>query len=313
MITSPSPALRSEFLETETTATVLPTISWKAILAGLTAAIALEFLFMLLGSALGFAIYTPLTDSNPTANLSEGAAVIEGISAVFALWFGGWVAGRFVRPVVPATGWLHGFLVWCAATVAGIMIASGGAAWAMGDLSKLVGGGLSAAGKPAAAAVGNTSDLTKDAAKQSGDSITSFTNEAVASQTSQTPAAQLRSKREIGLAVARFFNPTQDANKTENRAALIKTISDTGVSQPDAEKMVNAWSDSYQHLQTDLKSARDQAALKARETAEQAAHDLAILSLCAFLAFAIGAVAAGCGGELGAKFTLKHISSQTSV
>jgi hypothetical protein len=74
--------------------------------------------------------------------------IIEGISAVFSLWFGGWIAGRFTPEGARACGWLHGFCVWAAATVAGVMIVSTGAGWALGDLSKLVGGGLSLAGKP---------------------------------------------------------------------------------------------------------------------------------------------------------------------
>ena len=68
-------------------------LSWAAIIAGLVAAMALEALFVLLGAALGFAIFSPLTDPNPGANFGAGAAVVEGVSAVVSLWFGGWVAG----------------------------------------------------------------------------------------------------------------------------------------------------------------------------------------------------------------------------
>ena len=72
-----------------------PAVSWAAIFAGLSAALALQVLFMLLGAGLGFAIYSPLTDSNPVTELGTGAMIIQGISAVLSLWLGGWVAGRF--------------------------------------------------------------------------------------------------------------------------------------------------------------------------------------------------------------------------
>jgi hypothetical protein len=81
-------------------------VSWGAISAGIAAALAMQVLFMLLGAGLGFAIYTPLTDANPIANLGAGALVVQGISAVFSLWFGGWVAGRFTPTGTHATGWL---------------------------------------------------------------------------------------------------------------------------------------------------------------------------------------------------------------
>ena len=114
-------------------------VSWAAILAGTSAAVALQVLFMLLGAGLGFAMYSPLTETNPIADLGTGAIVIQGLSAVLSLWFGGWVAGRFTPVGLRSTGWLHGFLVWCAATVAGVLLVSFGAGWIMGDLSKLVG------------------------------------------------------------------------------------------------------------------------------------------------------------------------------
>ena len=46
---------------------------------------------MMLGAGLGFAIYSPLADANPIADLGKGAVIIEGISAVFSLWFGCWI------------------------------------------------------------------------------------------------------------------------------------------------------------------------------------------------------------------------------
>jgi len=282
-------------------------VSWAAIFAGMTAALALQVLFMLLGAGLGFAIYSPLTDADPIADLGSGAMIIEGISAVFSLWFGGWVAGRLTPVGIRASGWLHGFIVWCAATVAGVMIVSGGAGWALGDLSKLVGGGLSLAGKPAAAAVGGAFDLAKTGIKQSGDTLASFTDEAVSYRpVDSNRNVTIRAKREIGLAVVRLFNPAQQANTPANRDALVKTLVDAGgMSQSDADRTVTDWTASYDRLKADLTAAKNEAATKAREAADKAAKALAVFSLCAFGAFVLGGVAAICGGRKGARHALK--------
>ena len=276
--------------------------SWAAIFAGLTAALALEVLFMMLGSGLGFAIYSPLTDENPIASVGVGAAIIQGISAVVSLWFGGWVAGRFTPVGVRSTGWLHGFSVWCAATVAGVLVVSTGAGWALGDLSKMVGGGLSMAGKPAAALVDGAVDMAKDALKQSGDTLTSFTEEAVGSRAAGFSVGQTaRAKREVSVAVARFFNLTQQANMADNRLAVVKALVNAGMSDADADKMVTEWTTSYDQLKADLAMAKNAAETKAREAADKAARALAMFSLCYFVAFVFGAVAATCGGKHGAK------------
>jgi hypothetical protein len=278
-------------------------VCWGAILAGTSAALALQVLFMLLGAGLGFAIYTPLTDAHPIADLGKGAAVVQGVSAVFSLWFGGWVAGRFTPIGSRLTGWLHGFSVWCAATVAGVLFVSFGAGWALGDLSKLVGGGLSLAGKPAAMVAGGVADVAKDAIKQSGDMLTSFTDEAVGRRPAGGNANDaIRAKREVGLAVVRLFNPAHQADVTANRAAVVKALVDTaGLSAAEAEKTVTAWTATYEQLKADLTAAKNEAELKARETAEQASNALALFSLCAFVGFALGALSASYGGSHGAK------------
>lgn len=279
------------------------TVSWPAIFAGLTAALALQVLFMLLGAGLGFALYSPLTDENPVADLGKGAVIIQGISAVLSLWFGGWVAGRFTPARVRATGCLHGFSVWCAATVAGVLFVSVGAGWALGDLSKLVGGGLSLAGRPVAAVAGGATDLAKDALKQSGDALTSFTDEALGRRAADAARDDsVRAKREVGMAVARLFNPLQADNRSDNRVVAVKALVEyTGRNERDAEQLVTEWTATYDQLKADLLAARNAAEAKAREAAEKAANALAIFSLIAFAGFLLGAIAASLGGIHGAK------------
>lgn len=282
-------------------------VSWGAIAAGTSAALALQVLLMMLGAGLGFAIYDPLTDSNPIAELGAGAAIVQGISAVLSLWLGGWVAGRLTPPRIRATGWLHGFSVWCAATVAGVLFVSAGAGWILGDLSKLVGGGLSLAGKPAAAVAGGAADMAKDALKQSGDTLGSFVEEAVAGRSSGSASnTSIRAKREVGLAIARLFNPAQQASLRDNRAAAVKALVDhAGMNEATAERTVTEWTASYDRLKADLLVVKNAAEAKAREVADKAAKALAMLSLGYFVGFLLGAIAAGYGGSHGAQCALR--------
>jgi hypothetical protein len=284
------------------------TVSWPAIFAGLFAAVSLEFLFMLLGAGLGFAIYTPLTDQNPVANLGAGAVVIEGISAVFSLWFGGWVAGRFTPMGTRLTGGLHGFLVWSAASIAGILVVSAGAGWAVGGLSKIVGGGLSLAGKPAATATGGIAETVKTSMKQSADTMSSYVDEAVASRTSgATPNSSIRAKREIGGALARYLNPSEKNNPNENRTALTKSLVDNaGMTEADATRTVADWSASYDRFKADFAGAKAEAEAKARVAADEASETLAVFSFCAFAAFVLGAISAVYGGEHGAQCAIRR-------
>ncbi len=282
-------------------------LSWGAIIGGVVAALALQVLLMMLGAGLGFAAYDPITSDNPVSSLGAGAMIIQGISAVVSLWFGGWVAGRFTPIGVRVSAWLHGFLVWSVATVAGLLFVTAGAGWAMGGLSKIIGGGLSAAGQPVAAVAGGVTDLAGDAIKQSGDTLASFTEEALGDRPDgEADGSSIRAKREIGLAVARLFNPLNESTMSENRAALINLLVEQGgMTEPEATQMVDDWTESYERLKADLAAAKDAAETKAREAAEAAASALAMLSLAYFVAFSIGAVAASCGACNGSKCALK--------
>lgn len=293
-------------------------LSWGAIFAGLSAALALQVLFMMLGAGLGLAIYSPATEANPVANFGAGAAIVQGISAVLSLWLGGWVAGRFTPVGVRATGWLHGFGVWCAATVAGVLFVATGAGWVLGDLSKLVGGGLSLAGQPAAAVAGGAADLAKEAATQSSLTVTSFVDEAMGRRPTGSAAnLTVRAKREIGLTLARLFNPAQQGNLTENRAAAARALVDHGgLSAAEAETAITEWTASYERMKADLAATLQAAETKAREAAETAAKALAVLSLGYFLAFLLGAGAATYGGNQGAAAALRceaRTDSETPV
>lgn len=276
-------------------------LSWAAIIAGLVTAIALEVLFVMLGAGLGFAIFSPLTDPNPAQNFGAGAAVIEGISAVVSLWFGGWVAGRLTPVGVQRTGWLHGLVVWCSATVVAVAIAFTGAGWAFNGLSKLVGGGLSMAGRPAAAAATQAADAAKDALQHSRATVSSFVDEAASTPApGATAASGIRTKREVGLALGRLFDPSQSANTASNRDAAVKVlVDDAGMSQADAEKAVSDWTASYQRLQAEVADAKNQAEAKAREEANDASKTLSVFLSCYFVAFVIGAAAAVSGGSHG--------------
>lgn len=272
------------------------TVSWGAILAGAVAALALHVLFMMLGAGLGLAIYSPLTEENPVAKVSVGALIIHAICAIIALCFGGWVAGRFSPVAARATGWLHGFSVWCAATVGGVVLVALGAGVMVGGLSKMVGGGLSAAGQPAA-------ELASEALNQSGETVTSFVEEAVGGLPEDRPAsADIRATREVGMALGRLFNPVPEGDIAANRAAAVSALVDhANMTQADADRTITEWSTSYERMQADLAEVKERAAAKTREAAESTAEALARFSLWSFVGFLIGALAATWGGHLGAK------------
>ena len=283
------------------------TVSWGAIFAGVSAALALQVLFMMLGTGLGLAIFSPITNENPVASFSLGALILHSIGAIASLFLGGWVAGRFTSVRTRSTACLHGFSVWCAATVGGVLLVATGAGWMMGGLSSLAGSGLSAVGQPVAAVADEAMDLATDAMKQSGDTIESFVDEAMSTQTEDGPSREsIRGKREIGFAVGRLFNPAREGNTAANRdAAVTALVKHTDMSQADADRAITEWTETYERLQADLSAVKEAAETQTREAADHAASAVSTFAFWSFLGFLIAAVGSSFGGHLGAKCATK--------
>jgi hypothetical protein len=277
-------------------------LCWGAILAGAVAAMAIQVVLMMLGAGLGLAIYNPLSDENPVASLGVGAVIIQGLTAVVSLWVGGWVAGRFAGRTTRCSGCLHGFMVWCLATVVAILIVSSGAGWALGDMGKIVGGGLSMAGKPAAAAVGGVTDLAKSSLERNDGMLASFLDEGLSNAPSgQTEGEAIRAKRDLGFALARLAT-ADEGTRGERQQQVVTLLQESqGLSATEAREMVDDWTATYRELKADLAAAKETLAQRAREVADETAKTLAILSLCSFVAFVIGAIAASLGGQHGCK------------
>lgn len=282
-------------------------VTWGAIFAGTIAAIAVYVLYMMLAAGLGLAIYSPVTDQNPVASLSIGALIIHSIGAIVSLCLGGWVAGHFTSVRTRSNAWLHGFCVWCAATVGGALLVTMGAGWMLSGLTSLAGSGLSAAGQSVGTVADGAFDLAGDAMEQSGNTIQSFVDEAVSALSDDAPEHErIRATREIGFAVGRLFNPMREGNTPANRAAAVDALVEhTDMSQPEAERAVSDWTHSFERLQDDLEAAGETAATQAREAADSTASALSTFSLWAFGGFLLGALAAAFGGHLGAQCATK--------
>ncbi len=280
---------------------------WGAIIAGAVAAMAIQVVLMMLGAGLGFAIYNPLSNDHPVASLGMGAVIIQGITAVISLWGGGWVAGRFAGRTTNFSGCLHGFMVWCLTTVVAILIVSTGAGWALGGIGSVVGGGLSMAGKPAAAAVGGVADLAKDALAQSDGMVESFLEEGLSNAPDdQSPGDAIRAKRELGFALGRLASADEGNRADRQQAVVTLLVENQGMSEADAREVVSDWTDAYAELKADLEEAKEELAEGAREMADETANTLAVLSLCFGLAFIIGAISAGLGGKHGCMCACKR-------
>lgn len=280
---------------TEARAPFYRNISWRAIIAGTVAGLAIHLLLTMLGLGLGIGSLEPITDENPAAKLGLGAGIAWCVSALIALFSGGWVAGRFAPSDYKLSGPLHGFLVWSLATVAMFLFTTSTAGMAIGGAARVLG----AAAKPVAAAASGVTDIATDTIKQNTDAIGGFVDEAVQSAGLE-PGAAVRARREIGYALTRLFTSGGDVNSPENRGAVTRALTQAGVPEARANSLLNDWTASFNRMKTDLAQTKETVEQKARQAGDAASKAVSRAALWGSLAFLIGAIVACLGGKAGA-------------
>lgn len=91
-------------------------ISWGAIFAGTLLALVILFTLSVLGAAIGLTVLDP-TESDPAQGFGIGATVWWAISAIIALFFGGWAAAKLSAVWTQSNGILHGITTWALSLV----------------------------------------------------------------------------------------------------------------------------------------------------------------------------------------------------
>lgn len=310
MHAEPSIAVTPEPASWRSSSGVLPTLCWGAIFGGTVAAIGIHILLTALGVGAGLATFTPVTDTNPAASFSVGAAIVWTLCALIALAFGGFVAGRFSHS--HHSGFVHGVLVWCSTLILTLLLVSVGTGMVLGGALKVFGEGMGMGGKAVASGVG---ELAKEGIKRSGDQLSSFIDEALQSgPTNAAPMAITRANREIGFALTKLFTPGNETNAQDNRAAAIKALTQySGMSEADATKAVDGWITSAKNLKAELESLKAAAEEKARAAADRAAHNLSCAAIWSFFALLIGLLVASLSGRCGAMCGLRHAGANECV
>jgi hypothetical protein len=279
-------------------------VSWKAILAGSTAAIAVTMILVAFGLGVGFSVISPWSDqgvSSTTFTVAAGIYLI--VVAMLANTIGGYIAGRL------RTQWqtvneheryfrdsAHGFLVWALATVvsAGVL---GGAFTHI-----LAGSAAGVAPAAATAAQGSPADvyvdtlLRTDPTQGSQNATPAQANQQATSPTAEGQTASplqggqiapQRGPTNVNRAeITRILVPAVAKGgtlSTDNRAYLVKVVSArSGLPQADAEKRVD-------QVVTQAKTAAD----KARKSAAMFSLWLAASMLAGGLAGILAAIEGG--------------------
>lgn len=249
-------------------------ISWGAILAGVAVALSIQLLLNLLGIGIGASTIDIRQGNTPGSGLAVGAGIWFAVSALIALWFGGWAAGRLAGVPNSKDGMLHGFTTWSITSIVTIVLLSSAA-------GGLIGGSASLLGK--------TASLTGQGAQSAAPTLTTMVSQA----TGVTPSDVKQQAGDV-TTDPRFHAfateiMTQGNVTPEARSNLVSLVSDKqGVTPEKANAEVANWEQKIQQAKSMAVTAADKTASGVSKTA-----------LWSFAALLLGAIAATVGGMAG--------------
>ncbi|WP_263146247.1 hypothetical protein [Pseudomonas sp. RIT-PI-AD] len=276
-------------------------VSWGAIFAGAAAAAALSLILILLGMGLGFSAVSPWADSGVSAGkIGVGTIVWLALTQIIASGLGGYIAGRLRvkwasvhRDEVFFRDTAHGFLAWAVATLVT-------AALVMSSVGAVIGGGVKAGASVASGAATAASAAAGSAAQNSdiGDESYGYYVDALFRTDRPAPVSDDAVRAEVARIFGKTLVNAKDTGtvqlSAEDRQYLAQVVAQrSNLTQPEAEKRVDAVFAQARQAVEEAKVAVKQAADEARKLAAWTSIWMFIALLCGAFVGALGATFGG--------------------
>lgn len=295
-------------------------ISWAAILAGVTITLVVQLALGILGLGIGASTINPLTEENPVAGIGIGAGIWFLVSALIALFAGGYVAGHMAGVLHRQDGLLHGLLTWSLATLLTFYFLTSTVGGLIGGAASILGRGLAAVGSGAAVAVpaiaGATGEQLEDVGgldlsalqsqietllNQAGVDTSAVSQAVTTTQQVTETVSEItddpQSRQELAALINRIATSDGETFSAADREELINFIVEHGGrSREEAEELVAELEQTYQEARAQYQEALAQAEQTAREAGAATAEGVSTAAIWTFIGLLISAAAAAAGG-----------------
>jgi hypothetical protein len=267
-------------------------ISWSAIFAGVTVAVAVQLVLSLLGAGIGLGLIEPMTSGTPEAgNLGLGTGLWWLVSNLLALVAGGYTAAWLAGNTLRFDGMLHGIVTWGVTLLLTFYLLTTAIGGMIGGAFSMVGGvasgAASAAGEGLKAAAPQVAAMTSASPEQMLEQAKTFLQPANRDPATMTPED---AQKELAMTMPKLAAGGEQAKQARDRVVAIMAAQ-LQISPDDAAKR-------FDEAQAQLTAARDQAAQTAKVAADEAASAASKAAFLAFAALLLGGAAAAIGGSM---------------
>jgi hypothetical protein len=234
-------------------------------------------------------------------------------SVLISLFVGGAVAGYMSGRIGRNEGLWHGLTVWAVTTILALWMLTSAAGSVLNGVTNALGQGLGLLGSTAAEIVPEVADtavlqdslltsIRDEAGAMSGPATntasTAGTTDGTDAGTTSTNGAAAQQTRSMNaslvLAVGDMLSAEEGSPEADTARQNVTTMmTDMGYSQEEAAATLDRW-------ERDYRAVAAQASERAEQAAEDIANAVATTAGLTFMVIALGGLAAGAGGFLGA-------------
>lgn len=274
--------------------------SWKAVFAGLAAAIAVHI--TLAEAWFGVGLLLVDAESSP-GTVVVSSAIASVIAACIALFLGAWVAGRVASAADRTEGAIHGAVVWATGAIAMLLLALSAVGAVIGGSAFLLGKGMEQV-VPAATAV----------AAPGWEAIRGELDRAIDRRPETAPTAEaspIADRSRLIELLGQTFTVDEKPQQTDaERAELIALLAaQTGTTQAAAEKGLQQWQRVWAQTVEKYNAAKE----RAKVAADHARHITGQAACWSVIAMVLTAVAALFGGALGSACRRTRVDGAVSA
>jgi hypothetical protein len=286
--------------------TVRSRISWGAIISGVVVAIILQVAMNMLGLSIGAAAIDPGDPTAVAPTFGTATVLWMAASILISLFVGGAVAGYMSGRVGRNEGLWHGLTVWAVTTILALWMLTSAAGSVLNGVTNALGQGLGLLGSTAAEIVPEVADtavlqdslltsIRDEAGAMNGPTVSATTSTTTGTTAGTTTTQQPRSMNaSLVLAVGDMLAAEEGSPEADTaRQNVVTMMTDMGYTQEEATATIDRW-------ERDYRAVSAQASERAEQAAEDIANAVATTAGLTFMVIALGGLAAGAGGFLGA-------------
>lgn len=281
-------------------------ISWGAIISGVVVAIILQVAMNMLGLSIGAAAIDPGAPDAIAPTFGTATVIWMAASVLISLFVGGAVAGYMSGRIGRNEGLWHGLTVWAVTTILTLWLLTSAAGSVLNGVTNALGQGLGLLGSTAAEIVPEVADsailqeslltsIRDEAGAMNGPATSSASTDDATDGSGGAMAQQPRSMNaSLVLGVGDMLSAEAGSPEADTARQNVTTMmTDMGYTQEEAAATIDRW-------ERDFRAVAAQASERAEQAAEDIANAVAATAGLTFMVIALGGLAAGAGGFLGA-------------